>query len=737
MKRFFAVLLTLAMVFSIASVCIPAVTVMAADGDEIRSPKKIISVVYDDSGSMNGDGGVSWVYASYAMQAMTALLNEQDELYVTFMSEPEKTQQLSLSDIDGSVKLIREWNKDGGTPYTSVTTAKSKLDAIKEKDKNTQFWLVVFTDGGFDSTSAEQLQSNIDSYKGEKMSNGSLLNVVYMAIGSTAVPLSEDKSGGLYTYKAATSGEITECMKDIANLVSGRLVADNVKQVDSKTISFSSKLPLYSISVLVQDTSTKVTKAECSESKLRINRNIHLEAYNTIIPSALNLFGNAAVIDCEDSSGNRGVITPDNYVITFAEDIDISNVIVQYEPAIGVKMVISKNGIEIDKISDIMNGDKITVEMIPVVPGTDDKIKESDLPKGAQWKIEYVVDDKTADSGTGKKLSDVEIKPGENVIRGIFQIPGFSPSLFEKHFTVEEIVYELGLKKDQPSPLSYYRNEFRDGSLEGGEIKLYITGDGNALTKDEQKRAGLKLEVESIKCDNSAVKGFLERLGRSKMNCELVLNDDGSWSLKPQKAVFTPAFMIMAGDYEVTVRINQDTSITETGTFTMVPRLTDWIDLLTIILVLLAIAWIIRIITKKKFHNQVVYYGECRVSADSYTPPVKIRSSARSIMLTPFMGGLLNPFSSCCKYTLRGITLCAGDNNTIIADGKSIAKSTRFYKMGRNAEDPQKMHSTRERKGEQRKKDIPDEIFTEKNILSFAKAENASTIDYLTLNHNF
>ena len=48
-------------------------TVCADDtGDEVRAAKKIISVVYDDSGSTEGE---CWVYINYAIQALTALLN--------------------------------------------------------------------------------------------------------------------------------------------------------------------------------------------------------------------------------------------------------------------------------------------------------------------------------------------------------------------------------------------------------------------------------------------------------------------------------------------------------------------------------------------------------------------------------------------------------------------------------------------------------------------------------------
>ena len=71
----------------------------------MTSPKKIISVVYDDSGSMAGE---RWTYANYSLQTLTSLLNTQDELYVTYMSDPSDAKKISLTDIQDSVDKIRD-----------------------------------------------------------------------------------------------------------------------------------------------------------------------------------------------------------------------------------------------------------------------------------------------------------------------------------------------------------------------------------------------------------------------------------------------------------------------------------------------------------------------------------------------------------------------------------------------------------------------------------------------------
>ena len=72
--------------------------------------RKIVSVVYDDSGSMVGS---KWAYANYAMQAFCGMLNSEDQLYITYMTkagvynyEPEKID-LSSSGIQNSVYSIK------------------------------------------------------------------------------------------------------------------------------------------------------------------------------------------------------------------------------------------------------------------------------------------------------------------------------------------------------------------------------------------------------------------------------------------------------------------------------------------------------------------------------------------------------------------------------------------------------------------------------------------------------
>ena len=66
------------------SVILLAITVfltlpLTINAESLRC-KKIISVVYDDSGSMSGNNEA---YANYSMQTFAAMVNKEDELYIT------------------------------------------------------------------------------------------------------------------------------------------------------------------------------------------------------------------------------------------------------------------------------------------------------------------------------------------------------------------------------------------------------------------------------------------------------------------------------------------------------------------------------------------------------------------------------------------------------------------------------------------------------------------------------
>lgn len=692
MKRYLWGFVALAICLSLVAGMLPSA--MAATGDEIRAARRIISVVFDDSGSMTEE---RWTYASYALQALTAQLNEQDLLYITYMSDNDvadsqvgqyaekiRKNPVNLQDIPAAVKKLSKWDggKGVGTPFSSVKVAQAVLEGVESDDLTDQFWLVILTDGGFGGTS--DINAELNSRKNKPMKNQTGMNVVYlgMCIDPNDV-LDQDKivkadtRNGLYAYYASDAKEIATAMGEISNLISGRLQATDVKQVDDRTVSFSSKLPVYSISVLAQNTTASVTGAVSQEETLHVLRNVGLNGYR---PSVNNrhVLGNAAVINKRDASGSSQVISAGTYTITFSEPVDISQMVIQYEPAIGIKPIITRDGITITDMTALAPEDKVTIEIIPVIPGTDIPIDPKTLPDGIQWRIEYAVDGQIVDSGDGTKLTGVSMKAGDNIIRGIMQIPGFAPSVYEIPFHLEVHIYQLGIQVDQPDPLTYLRKTAGEGSEQGTHVKFTVTDAGEPMDKAAQAEAKTGLKILDITCDNTNVTGFLNRFGKALAQCRLEQNDDGSYSLHPRGPLPFTAFLMMAGEYTVTVGLENDETVTAVGTFTMNPHPGDWDGLGAFLLCILGLLYLLYILfIKYKFRGQTVYYEVFRLRNQR---GVEDGSQAESKNLSFISGGLLLP-TRACRVKLYGLVLEAGPGGTITVLGKSIARQVYSYKQ--------------------------------------------------------
>ena len=158
---------------------------------------KVISIIYDDSGSMfqNSDGSIagkkSWAYANYALQAFVGLMNDQDEVYITYMSNPTVAKSLGElgSTRQGAIDAIRNNIDYGGTPVTALETAYAKLRNSDKGQQPAEYWLVVITDGEFCDESQnpiplEQIEAIIRSKAAQSFSNGEKLKISYFAIGT-------------------------------------------------------------------------------------------------------------------------------------------------------------------------------------------------------------------------------------------------------------------------------------------------------------------------------------------------------------------------------------------------------------------------------------------------------------------------------------------------------------------------------------------------------------------------
>lgn len=432
---------------------LPARAASTNGSTEVKAPKKIVSIVFDDSSSMYSGGEKSWAQANYATQVFAALMNPQDELRITYMSELT-SGRIDLSDPVKAVKAIRKKKTNwSATPLEAVDVAAEALEKIQESDADTQFWLVIMTDGWFMNEDSEfsDIQDACDRLKGKTMSNGSKLHVYYYGIGESAMEVKPDSENGL---EAVTSSDIVGTLNDVANTISGRLKYDNseIKYIDNHTVEVSSAIPLYSISAFTQNTAAelkeaKVESAEGSTLKLDF-QNIQVRSpkpedvigeYSDFdLISPVDIYGNVSNITNKDQ-----VIPSGKYTITFSEPIDKGSLVLMYQPSIKLVLTMYKDGNEVRKASEVAEGDDIELRLTLIDPLSGDELDLGLLPSSTRSEI--VEDGDHGQSTTsGIKTTVQDITPGSFSFVGQLTIPGMIP--------VHSNIIHLNVEEYSPTP---------------------------------------------------------------------------------------------------------------------------------------------------------------------------------------------------------------------------------------------------------------------------------------------
>lgn len=552
MKRIMSLLLVVLMLFPVvAGVILP----VSAESMYIR---KIVSVVYDDSGSMMGD---KWAYANYAMQTFCGMLNSEDQLFVTYMSHTQWSNSydpvkmdLSAGGIQGSVDAIRGHNDSGSTPYKAVQIAYDKLKSVQDSNPNTQYWLVVITDGAFDECGGMSdgaakrfLNQEFQQYTSGVMPNGTNPQVTFMGIGGVLAPDQNEKKG-IYTFNAKNAGDIVDTMAEMADRISGRtrLTKSDIKQVDGKTVEISSAIPLLNIAVLVQGTKAKITGANHgNEVQIPVTRNVALH-----YPGYSNLVGGAFLL-----GDSQKVIGSGTYQITFDRDVDLDDLVILYEPALEMRMTITVNGKEItdyNELDQVMEGDTVSVSCKIYEMGTDNEISPDLLPPGTKFEVSVLEDGTVVDKSTGEEmqLKDYILKQKDTQIKASVIIEGFNPIDFVAKFTpqkyVPKVVYTI-----VPSFEGGVKSVKLDQIASNKDLAISFTvlADGVPMTDSNAVKA-LNPVITVAPHGNSGVTTY---------------TNDGKIVFTPNAASM-PAAGVESFDVDVTCTIDDGTSAKETYT---------------------------------------------------------------------------------------------------------------------------------------------------------------------------
>lgn len=397
--RFLLACMTAVLVLSMILTVLPGVSADdtsgdASDEDRADYKKKIVAVVYDNSGSMSSDpSDVRTPYAKYAMASLIGALYDEDELYIVPMNPRNKHEYYRVDLTKDRTEAYNDAEKEGlfrdsadipngefnGTPPKSVTTAqqlliqhgmKTRDEAVTSGESDAEYWLIIMTDGEFTDS-----PNVIDVVRRATEGGYSDVHVDYLAIGSEAKPISASDKAMLqqemvfYSHTAADKTQIVSEMEDILAEMSGRYkvpasaIAKSGKTVtvDLDRFGFSAS----SVCVIMQNCGRRLTGV----------------TYNgkSITPATQSVLDTAAISGLASgyTALMRGTFTGGKMVLTFDGPLDASSVTVLAEPMIQIKAYAEYKGARIDRLGirhTLKPGDQLVVKYQVV-----DKLTGSEL----------------------------------------------------------------------------------------------------------------------------------------------------------------------------------------------------------------------------------------------------------------------------------------------------------------------------------------------------------------------
>lgn len=496
-----------------------------ADNTSVRN-RKIVSVVYDDSGSMEGE---KWEYTSYAMQCFAAMLNKEDRLDITYMSSYHYGSfSVDTDNRADSVREIREHNQSGNTPVEAVDAGFKVLQSIKDDNENTQYWLIVMTDGQM-----EDVERRVNNMAETQMPNGTKPHIVYLTLCDVNGDYTPSfNKPNIENRTADTADEIVGVISDIACNIAGRYPAEPsaIKVIDDTTVEVICDLPLINLGILSQRSSAEVVSVVDRENNVLHNEgNVPVKAPSMFshaltadARAALN--GNVALFSA--ASGN---IPAGTYTITFSEPIDKKDLVIMFEPAFQLRLELSVDGVVITDPTQLKEGSVVDIEAFLYELGTGNRIPLGMLPSGYQTSISFSENGKPIASDKSLKLEDIPLNPVETEIFATLDIPGFFTVNDQIRFTPSATVLS-----DMTAELHFdgsARMQDENGQPDPENV-VYVT----SLDTNETGIAfRLYIENEPISRDTalSLLSKFQDQLSVDFPNYEVTVANDGRLIVSP------------------------------------------------------------------------------------------------------------------------------------------------------------------------------------------------------------
>ena len=464
--------------FILLTIVLSFVGTNTAKAEEAR---RLISVVFDDSGSMKSYQ--RWYRAKYALEVFAAMLSEQDELEVCALNSKE-TLKINGKDKD-RVSKMHTWGigqTRGDTPFGPVTDAANRL--ISAKGTYTDRWLIVLTDGDF-------IEGTNHAENKMKEWSRSGIKVVYLSIGSGASAIPSDTQNNRYSYAANQSSDILSQVRDIANRIFERLVLPkNHYRTSGKTYTLNIDVPTRSILVFAQGSDVKIGSLQAGGKTFQPNELLDVKFVST----------NKTIANWGDADRSlKGVVaiykapsaTQPFEAADFTIDIaDGKEVEFYYDPFVEVDCQLWQGNTTVPKGSTIDAG-KFKVTGAFIDPRTNNEVK-SDLLKPERFSL-------TLDNnGTKKEFSsgsgDVELKPGKVTITAAAEFKT-TTLISKKDYTVRDsnVAIEPETSNDA-SIFSIRQDQLKNNKQIGFDVIIVDSETKQPVTEERWRKTELEIE---------------------------------------------------------------------------------------------------------------------------------------------------------------------------------------------------------------------------------------------------
>lgn len=636
---------------------------------------KNIFVVYDDSKSMNKDDRS--VYANYAMQTLISLLETEDNLVITKMSDVDNQFRsklvIDLKNIPDEIEYFREKinPKSNVTPYKAV---ESMVDYIEKLDiENDINWLIVISDGYFeDGKDIPELEKISEKIK--KVVNSKNIKPIFLLIGSNEKELNtyENQKGieiwkeifgsGEYPkiYKSIGKKDIVAKMNEIAQLLTNKSTpTEKNYKIDGNKIVFSPLFPLNKIILLDQEggKENKIEKITVGDTELE---NVKIYSPKKSVKN-LNLSGHIIHID----SKNNDLLNKGQLIIEFKDKVPEN---IQLYPEVAGRFVVTlydEEGKEIkDRFNSIEEGTEVKVvgkientktkEPLEYIDGTivvinygGEKIQLNYNEKTHNYEANLVVlkEKKSIDAiaeyeGYFYYQSDIYIIEGTPK-KEVVLPPKPEPVIVEPPKVEIPKIYTLHIEKN------LVEEELSQGAIKDLRIEVILKLNDEYLTAEDFKTFDIDFD--------SDLDGNLEK-------------KDNKWIFTPKVYEGKYGYKKSQGEFDIEVKVAREELELEDKITIKIEKL-SFIENYGLLIVQIIIAIVILIliygyIIKKRFENKAKIvmkeYREDFSKPDSYK---KLKAS---------LGNNLTPFKA-QNMNVDGIIFTA-NGRSLALSGENLAK---------------------------------------------------------------